>query len=86
MSRLISQQRAAKKTEISRFFSRASETVRLPGGRGRRDRQAKEVAQTAEASAEKIVELADRKGRRSTAELHEDTAYCTLIERDRVPE
>jgi DNA gyrase C-terminal domain, beta-propeller len=24
--------------------------------------------------------------RRSTAALHEDTAYCTLIERDRVPE
>ena len=26
-----------------------------------------------------IVELADRKRRRSTAALHEDTAYCTLI-------
>jgi hypothetical protein len=26
-----------------------------------------------------IVELAHRKRRRSTAELHEDTAYCTLI-------
>jgi hypothetical protein len=33
-----------------------------------------------------IVELADRKRRRSTATLHEDTAYCTLIARDRVPE
>src|SRR5262249_23375451 len=35
---------------------------------------------------EEIVELADRKRRRSTAALHEDTAYCTLIERDRVAE
>jgi len=34
--------------------------------------QAEEEAQTAEASAEKIIELADRKRRRSSAALHED--------------